>query len=77
MGLYLAATTGTDVPHRLQTYLPSAPVAEREFETFSAFDQNTKTYTTVAADFPRESVLTLWVSTVSGNEVSSVSSQII
>lgn len=69
MGMYLGTTDGVSPTRRIQSYLPSTVVEERQFDTFSAWDPATKTFTTVAAEYPRQSTLTLWTSTVSGTSL--------
>ena len=77
MGLYLSSSTpqntlGVENPVRLQQYLPPANTVERGFKAFTAFDKDTKIFTTVAADFPTPHTMTIWTSSISGSDVSSV-----
>ena len=78
MGFYLSSTTpvntlGVANPIRLQQFLPPANEIERGFKVFTAYDKDSKTFTTVAADFPVAETLTVWTSTVSGTDATSVS----
>lgn len=81
MGFYLSSTTpvntlGVANPVRLQQYLPPANTIERGFKAFTAYDKDTKTFTTVAADFPSPQTMTVWTSTISGTDVATVSNSI-
>jgi hypothetical protein len=58
-----ASNTPNDV--FLQVYLPPANTAERKFEVFTAFDENSRVFVTVAADYPQAQSMTVWASTVS------------
>jgi hypothetical protein len=49
----------------LQVYLPPANTAQRQFEVFTAYDDASRTFVTIAADYPQTRSLTAWVSTVS------------
>ncbi len=74
MGLYLSTTDprSNAAPARIQTYLPSAPTTERNFPVFSAYDAETKVYTTVAVHYPSKDTMTVWTSTVSGTDIDSM-----
>jgi hypothetical protein len=79
MGFYLTSVTPTNYvnvtnPVRLQQYLPPTVEAERSFSAFGAYNSKTKVYATVAANYPDANTLTLWTSSISGSDASSVSS---
>lgn len=45
--------------------MPPAPLALREFDLFTAYDDATRTFTVAASDFPSAGKATFWQSTVS------------
>ena len=79
MGLYISSLTpntvnyGVENPRRLLMLLPPGDEAERGFSTFAAYEEATKTFTTVASDFPTVGTMTVWVSSISGSDPASVS----
>ncbi len=78
MGFYLTSVTPTNYvnvtnPVRLQQYLPPTVEGERSFSAFGAYNSKTKVYATVAANYPDAHTLTLWTSSISGSDASSVS----
>lgn len=78
MGFYLSSTlpvninNGVSNPLRIQEYLGPAPTEEREFDVFTAYDQDSKIYTTVAVDYPTRETLTVWTSSISGTDAASM-----
>lgn len=55
---------GVETNTMLQELLPPAPTAVREFETFTSYDETSRQFAVVAADFPKATQATLWVSTI-------------
>ncbi len=78
MGFYLSSTlpsnlnNGVANPLRIQEYLAPAPEVERNFDVFTAYDKDSKTYSTVAVDFPTRGTLTVWTSSISGTDAGSM-----
>jgi hypothetical protein len=52
-------------PTFLQEYLPSGAKAARSFNSFTAFDEKTRSMYTVAVDFPTVAQCVFWKSTIS------------
>ena len=51
----------------LQELLPPAPSAVRSFQSYTAYNEKTRTYVVVAAEYPRIDSATFWVSTLNND----------
>lgn len=51
----------------LQELLPPAPSAVRSFETYTAYDEKSRSFLVVAAEYPRIDSATFWVSTLNND----------
>ena len=54
----------TTVEYNLQEALPLAPTFQRSFHTYTAYDDQSREYITIATDYPVSGVDAYWVSTL-------------
>lgn len=58
--------TQVNVPNDvvLQELLGPAPIATRSFETFTAYDEESRSFIVIASDYPKTAGATIWLSTL-------------